>query len=76
MADIFDLHFKELNLPCGGTAYFDDSSGISYRCEDCGCVVGSISQPKHCADEAKKYHAYEKEGMWRWDYTKGEPVCL
>ena len=68
--------FKPQHLPCGGTAYFDFGSGISYRCETCGAVVGSIGQPRECSEEAKKYEAYEKAGMWKWDYTKGEPVCL
>ena len=40
--------FKPQHLPCGGTAYFDFGSGISYRCENCGAVVGSIGQPQEC----------------------------
>ena len=66
--------FKPQHLPCGGTAYFDFGSGISYRCEDCGAVVGSIGQPRECAEEAKKYDAYEKAGMWKWDYENGT-IC-
>lgn len=60
-------------LPCGGTAYFDESSGISYRCEHCGAVVGSIGQPQSCKDETKKWESYEKQGMWKWDYKRGCP---
>ena len=62
-----------IKLPCGGEAYFDDASGISYRCEYCGAVVGSIGQPKHCADEAKKYEVWEKLGGKGWDYMRGCP---
>lgn len=61
-------------LPCGGVAMFDEASGISYRCEHCGSVVGSIGQPDECKKEAKKWEAYEEQGMWKWDYNKGEPV--
>ncbi len=57
-------------LPCGGVAYFDESSGISYRCE-CGAVVGSIGQPRECVEEAKKYEAWEKLGGQGWNYEKG-----
>ncbi len=56
-----------MRLPCGGTAYFDESSGISYRCE-CGAVVGSIGMPKVCKDEADKWHAREQLGGTGWDY--------
>jgi hypothetical protein len=59
-------------LPCGGEANFDHSSGISYRCEMCLAVVGSVGQPRSCREEALKWEAYEKAGMWRWDYDKGE----
>jgi hypothetical protein len=61
-------------LPCGGEANFDHSSGISYRCEMCNAVVGSVGQPRRCHEEADKWAAYEKAGMWRWDYSKGEPA--
>jgi hypothetical protein len=42
---------NNLHLPCGGTGYFDESSGYSYRCESCMAVVGSIGQPQRCKDE-------------------------
>jgi hypothetical protein len=60
-----------IHLPCGGTAYFDESSGISYRCEVCFAVVGSIGQPQSCKDAAKKYENWEKLGGAKWNYEKG-----
>lgn len=57
-----------MRLPCGGTAYWDESSGISYRCEVCGAVVGSIGQPQSCKEEAKKYEVWEMLGGKGWDY--------
>ncbi len=64
--------FKPIYLPCGSRAVFDEGSGISYRCEDCMAVVGSIGQPRTCKEEADKWRAYEEAGMWRWDYNTGE----
>lgn len=61
-----------MKLPCGGIAFFDESSGISYRCEYCGAVVGSIGQPRECKEEAAKWDAYEAAGMWKWNYKTGE----
>jgi hypothetical protein len=43
-----------MRLPCGGIAYFDESSGISYRCE-CGAVVGSIGQPQDYFADMEEY---------------------
>lgn len=63
---------QAMYLPCGGTAYFDHDSGISYRCEDCMAVVGSIGQPRFCKEEADKWHAYEQAGLWKWNYNTGE----
>lgn len=57
-----------IKLPCGSTAFFDVSSGISYRCEDCMAVVGSIGQPQHCKDEAEKWDAWKALGGKGWDY--------
>lgn len=37
-------------MACGGTPQWDDGSGYSYRCMDCGAVIGSIGQSKECAD--------------------------
>lgn len=64
---------QSLKLPCGGHAYFDFDSGISYRCIYCNAVVGSVGQPQHCQDEAKKWELAEKLGGQGWDYEKGEP---
>lgn len=60
-----------IKLPCGGVAFFDEDSGISYRCELCGAVVGSIGQPQHCKDEAKKWEAWKALGGEGWDYFDG-----
>ena len=57
-----------MRLPCGGVAYWDEGSGISYRCELCNAVVGSIGQPQRCKDEAQKYENWEKLGGKGWDY--------
>lgn len=59
--------YDSMRLPCGGTAYWDESSGISYRCE-CGAVVGSIGMPQACKDEADKWKNWEKLGGKGWDY--------
>jgi hypothetical protein len=37
-----------VTLLCGSTAYFDEGSGISYRCETCMAVVGSMGMPRSC----------------------------
>lgn len=59
-----------MRLPCGGIAYWDEDSGISYRCEDCGAVVGSIGMPKECKDAVQKYENWEKLGGQGWDYFR------
>lgn len=61
--------YDPMRLPCGGVAYFDESSGISYRCE-CGAVVGSIGMPQACKDEADKWRAWEAIGGKGWDYLE------
>ena len=61
------VRYDPMYLPCGGTAYFDESSGISYRCE-CGAVVGSIGMPGSCQEEAKKWKVIEALGGKGWDY--------
>ncbi len=63
---------KPMYLPCGGVAYFDPDSGISYRCETCFAVVGSVGQPLSCREEAKKYEAWKELGGVGWDYDKGQ----
>jgi hypothetical protein len=68
-----DHHLPPIKLPCGSVAYFDPDSGISYRCETCFAVVGSIGQPQSCREEAKKYDVWKELGGVGWDYNKGQP---
>lgn len=56
-----------IKLPCGGRAWFDHGSGISYRCE-CGATVGSIGMPQHCKEEAEKWDMIKALGGEGWDY--------
>ena len=65
--------YPTMHLPCGGTANFDWSSGISYRCEDCGSVVGSIGQPQSCKDVDQFWKGWKELGGNGWDYRRGEP---
>lgn len=58
---------KPVPLPCGGIAYFDELSGIGYRCE-CGAVVGSIGMPAKCKTEMDKWDLLRKLGGKGWDY--------
>ncbi len=44
-------------MPCGGTPVFDVESGISYRCDVCFAVVGSIGQPRGCVEMNKGINA-------------------
>jgi hypothetical protein len=37
-------------MACGGTPHFDHASGYAYRCDTCNAVIGSIGQPKSCAE--------------------------
>jgi hypothetical protein len=64
------LKYDAMKLPCGGIAYFDEDSGISYRCELCGAVVGSIGQPQSCKDEMQKWDNWSKLGGKGWDYRQ------
>lgn len=57
-------------LPCGGVAFFDTGSGISYRCDHCGAVIGSIGMPKNCATELQKWDLIEKLGGRGWDFER------
>jgi len=61
--DVIDV----MRLRCGGTAHWDESSGISYRCV-CGAVVGSIGMPQLCKDEMIKWENWAKLGGQDWDY--------
>jgi hypothetical protein len=72
---LFEENTKNLPpmyLPCGGVAYFDVASGIAYRCELCGAVVGSIGQPQECKDEQQKWDNWKKLGGKGWDPITGE----
>ena len=57
-----------IRIPCGATAYFDEDSGISYRCEHCMAVVGSMGQPRECKEKALEYELMEKLGGKGWVY--------
>lgn len=57
-----------MRLPCGGAAYFDESSGIGYRCDTCNAVVGSIGQPQVCREISDQYKFWKKLGGKDWDY--------
>ncbi len=61
-----------MRLPCHGTAYFDEQSGISYRCADCGAVVGSVGMPQVCQIEAQKWELQKALGGTGWDYWSEE----
>jgi hypothetical protein len=63
--------FRTIFLPCGSTAHFDESSGISYRCDSCFAVVGSIGQPDRCSEESAKWKTLKALGGKGWDYEKG-----
>lgn len=65
------MMYEPMYLPCGGTAYFDEGSDCSYRCEHCMATVGSIGQPRSCKEEADKWDTYKAQGMWEWDYSEG-----
>jgi len=43
-------------MNCGGTPVFDQESGMSYRCDLCFAVIGSIGQ----SDECKRMNAENK----------------
>lgn len=63
---------ENIFLPCGGMAFFDVNSGISYRCEDCGAVVGSIGMNKECYNQIKKYDMWKELSGRGWDYLTGK----
>ena len=69
---LFEELLDKIHLPCGGTAYFDDGSGCSHRCE-CGATVGSIGMPKRCKEAEEKYVMLKLLGSKAyWDYDTGE----
>ena len=57
-----------IKLPCGGVASFDHDSGISYRCEYCMAVVGSMGQPRECKEKELEYELMKQLGGKGWDY--------
>ena len=66
------VRYQTMHLPCGGVAEFDHSSGISYRCEMCNAVVGSVGMPRSCQNEIAKYDVLKQLGSnVKWDYNKG-----
>jgi hypothetical protein len=66
------VKYRTMYLPCGGVAQFDHSSGISYRCEHCMAVVGSVGMPRACQSEIAKYDVLKQLGSnVKWDYNKG-----
>lgn len=69
-----EFNTRPMHLPCGGIAYFDEGSGIGYRCEHCMAVVGSIGMPKECKEAKQKYENWQKLGGKGWDYHKGVPL--
>ena len=56
-----------IRIPCGATAYFDEASGIAYRCEYCMAVVGSMGQPQECKEAAQEYELMKALGGKGWD---------
>jgi hypothetical protein len=58
-------------MACGGTPLFDVDSGISYRCDTCWAVIGSVGQSKRCVeinDAAEKQALQQRKnerGAWR-----------
>ena len=69
MSEHYQGSLPRIKLPCGGTAAFDHSSGISYRCEVCMAVVGSMGQPRECKEAAQEYELMEALGGRGW-YTE------
>jgi hypothetical protein len=69
---------KPMHLPCGGTAYFDYASGISYRCETCYAVVGSIGMPQACQASIDLYNkvlpTLGSKIKWNFETGKEEEV--
>ena len=54
--------YPPIELPCGGEAWFDHESGISFRCIDCFAVVGSVGMPRDCKEIYDREN--NKKEMW------------
>lgn len=61
-----------LHLPCGGTAYFDEQSGYSYRCELCGATLGSIAQTQACNEADFAIETEGRRSGKKWNYKTGK----
>ena len=44
------VRMKPVTLLCGSIARFDEGNSISYRCETCMAVVGSVGMPRECKE--------------------------
>jgi hypothetical protein len=63
-----DYHpHDSIELPCGSYATWDEGSGIAYRCDWCGAIVGSIGQPTECVEKAKRWEANKILGGQSWE---------
>lgn len=74
----YQLHLEKniqiIHLPCGSTAYMADTD-YGYTCEGCGCVVGSIGEPKECVEARNRYQVLEALGSkQKWDYNNGKDI--
>lgn len=63
-------------MPCGGVAYYDENSGISFRCGHCMAVVGSVAMPKECKREMDKWELIKMLGGQGWDYFAEPDECF
>lgn len=61
-------NLPRIRIPCGAIASFDQASGISYRCEDCMAVVGSVGMPRDCKEKELEYELLKQLGGEGWNY--------
>ena len=54
-------------MSCGGQPVFDEDSGMSYRCDTCFAVIGSIGQSDNCKDLNKNDPRGDRAGPRRGD---------
>lgn len=52
-----------IHLECGNWAEFDEGSGCSYRCLECGATIGSIAEPRRCVE--KRREKEDKAKVWK-----------